>query len=149
MKPDADPWIGDGTCSHHHSVWFGGDETTCPHCKLERDLAACEAKVAELTQAVLGQDGIAPRLSQEREVAMEMVAALSGQIEALNRDAVRKQEENARLRALLREVEWLEGFDSDGDEVIECPLCHAQQSSYGKYRSHTSDCRLAAALEGR
>lgn len=57
--------------------------------------------------------------------------------------------DNERLRALLREVEWLEGFDSDGDEVIECPLCHAQQSSYGKYRSHTSDCCLAAALKGQ
>lgn len=67
--------------------------------------------------------------------------------------AIRERDEaladNERLRALLREVEWLEGFDSDGDEVIECPLCHAQQSSYGKYRSHTSDCHLAAALEGR
>ena len=52
------------------------------------------------------------------------------------------------LRALLTEVEWLEGYDSQGDEIIECPVCHAQQSSYGEYRKHAPDCRLAAALGG-
>lgn len=77
------------------------------------------------------------------------VSDLYRQMEHYRERAWKAEAENERLRALLREVEWLEGFDSDGDEVIECPLCHAQQSSYGKYRSHTSDCCLAAALEGR
>lgn len=47
------------------------------------------------------------------------------------------QQEIDRLRALLREVQWGEGWG--------CPICLTQATE----RAHAPDCRLAAALEGQ
>lgn len=46
--------------------------------------------------------------------------------------------EIARLRALLRELEW-----ADGTEDGHCAVCHHRVP-----HQHTPDCRLKAALEG-
>lgn len=60
----------------------------------------------------------------------------------LQRDEARAQRD--WLRALLREVEWVEAWDDEGAEWWFCAVCRCDKSD-----GHARDCRLAAALEGR
>jgi len=66
------------------------------------------------------------------------------------RELAEARAEAARLRGLLRECEtagWTEVHHGDGETEVypACPICGARK---GK-RAHSSNCRLAAALEKR
>ena len=67
---------------------------------------------------------------------------LEDQLAAREMQVRRLEEENARLRDVLRVIEWVPTPDGFGDG--ECPQCYAYRRG-----GHERDCKLAAVLEGK
>jgi DNA repair exonuclease SbcCD ATPase subunit len=109
--------------------------------KTERDEARSLLQQYELVMTA-DDHQIVRDLADAQQVGRVMRAEAAKAIDARDEAEMRYATgavENDRLRALLREVEWM-----GSEHETMCPSCGCMQ-----WKGHAPDCRLAAALEGR
>lgn len=111
----------------------------------ERERDAAESEVARLREQVakgerkLGTARALLPIQDGRPVSQGALNALLSQRDTAWDQLDEERATSARLRGLLREVEWNSGFWGDDSG---CSICGAPKTS-----GHAIDCRLAAALE--
>jgi DNA repair exonuclease SbcCD ATPase subunit len=126
--PDAPEWM--------LALWRLHEAADDMHADAREDVNAVLSHVDEQDAALTAARERIAEVEADRDSEQRWAAQY-------HREADAARAENARLREVLREVEWMgTEYMTDG-EVREwdiCPLCRCEAPS------HAPDCRLAAAL---